>query len=406
MKPTWGRTDLSAGLALVAVFCMLAAVAQADTRDQAKRIHDRIAGVPPDEATLTLMADDIERGDPMQAAMRATDAPEFYGVTLKNFAAPWTNRERNVFVPLNDYTATVIGMVRDELDFRLVLSADVLYVGTGDGVPAYSPASNAHYAALEARGADLGAVLRRESQAALTGIPPDATAGVLTTRAAARAFFIAGTNRAMFRFTLVNHLCNDLEQVMDVARPPDRIRQDVSRSPGGDSRVFLNNCVGCHAGMDPLAQAFAFYDYAYDRDADPEGEFGVLRYNGPGEIDPVTGTRVVRKYFNNASTFPHGFVTPDDTWSNYWREGPNSLLGWDESLPGAGSGAKSMGEELAHSDAFAQCQVRKVFENVCLRPPRDGGDRAQVESMVSAFRSEGYNLKRVFAASAVYCMGD
>jgi hypothetical protein len=210
----------------------------------------------------------------------------------------------------------------------------------------------------------------------------------------------------MFRFTLVNHLCTDLEQVMDVARPPDRIRQDVSRSPGGDSRVFLNNCIGCHAGMDPLAQAFAYYDYAYDRDTDPEGEFGVLRYNGPGAIDPVTGTRVVRKYFNNASTFVHGFVTSDDTWSNYWREGPNSLLGWDESLPGAGSGAKSMGEELAHSEAFAQCQVRKVFENVCLRPPRDGGDRAQVDSMVSAFRSEGYNLKRVFAASAVYCMGD
>jgi hypothetical protein len=93
MKPTWGRPDLSAGLALLVIFCVLAAVAQADTRDQAKRIHDRIAGVPPDDATLTLMADDIERGDPLRAALRATEAPEFYGVTLKNFAAPWTNRE-------------------------------------------------------------------------------------------------------------------------------------------------------------------------------------------------------------------------------------------------------------------------------------------------------------------------
>jgi hypothetical protein len=127
MKPTWGRPDLSAGLALLAIFCVLAAVAQADTRDQAKRIHDRIAGVPPDDATLTLMADDIARGDPLRAALRAAEAPEFYGVTLRNFAAPWTNREGNVFVPLNDYTATVIGMVRDELDFRLVLSGDLIY---------------------------------------------------------------------------------------------------------------------------------------------------------------------------------------------------------------------------------------------------------------------------------------
>jgi hypothetical protein len=406
MKSTWGRPDLAASIALLAIFCVLSAVAHATSRDQAKRIHDRIAGVPPDEATLNRMADDIARGDPMRAALRATEAPEFYDVTLKNFAAPWTNREGNVFVPLNDYTATVIGMVRDELDFRLLLSGDILYVGSGPNLPAYSPADNAHYAALEASGAKLRDVLRRESQSALGGIPADATAGVMTTRAASRAFFIAGTNRAMFRFTLVNHLCKDLEQVMDVTRPPDRIRQDVSRSPGGDSRVFLNNCIGCHSGMDPLAQAFAYYDYAYDRETDPEGESGMLVYNGLGAADPVTGSRVVSKYFNNASTFPHGFVTPDDAWSNYWREGPNSVLGWDGSLPGSGAGAKSLGEELANSDAFAQCQVQKVFENVCLRPPRDAGDRAQVESMVSAFRSEGYNLKRVYAASAVYCMGD
>ena len=80
-----------------------------------------------------------------------------------------------------------------------------------------------------------------------TGLPPDATAGVLTSRAAAQAFFVAGTNRAMFRFTLMNHLCNDLEQLNDTTRAPDRIRQDVSRSPGGDSRIFLNSCVGCHS---------------------------------------------------------------------------------------------------------------------------------------------------------------
>jgi len=405
MRPTRAFHQLSAGLALLVIFCVLSAVASADSRSQAKRIHDRIAGVPPDEATLALMAADIDRGDTLGAALRAAEAPEFYGVTLRNFAAPWTNRERNVFVPLNDYTATVIGMVRDELDFRLLLSGDIVYVGTGEGVPAYSPASNRHYEVLDERGADLKVVLRRETQSSLTGIPPDATAGVMTTRAAARAFFIAGTNRAMFRFTLLNHLCTDLDQVMDITRPPDRIRQDVSRSPGGDSRVFLNNCIGCHAGMDPLAQAFAYYDFQYDRDADPEGANGRLRYNDLGAVDPVTGSRVVAKYFNNASTFAQGFVTPDDAWDNYWREGVNGLLGWDQGLVGSGRGARSMGEELAHSDAFAQCQVRKVFENVCLRPPRDAGDRTQIDTMVGAFRNEGYNLKRVFAASAAYCMG-
>jgi hypothetical protein len=94
---------------------LLAPAGWSDSRDQAKRIHDRIAGVPPDEATLSEMATAIDDGDAVGAAFIATEAPEFYNVTLKNLAAPWTNEFQNVFVPLNDYIATIIGMVRDGL---------------------------------------------------------------------------------------------------------------------------------------------------------------------------------------------------------------------------------------------------------------------------------------------------
>ena len=372
----------------------------ADSRDQAKRMHDRIAGVPPSAATLNAMQAAIDGGDPLSAALLATQEPEFYSITLRNFAAPWTNRDSSVFVPLDDYIATIIGMVRDDLDFRGILHEDILY--TGASGPAYAANNNAHYEALE--NADLQAELQRTTQSAVTSLPSQATAGVMTTRSAAKAFFIDGTNRAMFRFTMVNHLCNDMEQVHDVTRSPDRIRQDVSRSPGGDSRVFLNNCIGCHSGMDPMAQAFAYYDYSYDDEADPDGENGSIVYNGTGSTDPVTGTRVVAKYFNNANNFEYGYQTTDDSWSNYWRNGPNKLLGWDSALTGSGSGAKSMGQELANSQAFAQCQVEKVFENVCLRQPSDAADRAQVSSMVSSF-SSGYSLRQTFAEAAVYCRG-
>ena len=70
---------------------LLTPAAIADSRDQAKRIHDRIAGVPPDETTLTAMADAIDNNNAVGAAMMATEAPEFYNVTLKNLAAPWSN---------------------------------------------------------------------------------------------------------------------------------------------------------------------------------------------------------------------------------------------------------------------------------------------------------------------------
>jgi hypothetical protein len=361
----------------------------ADSRTQAKRMHDRLAGVPPTATVLDSMAADLAAGRDVDAAYKAMEHRAFYDVTLKNFAMPWTNRDQTVFAPLNDYVATVIGMVRDDVPFNLLLSEDILYVGSGGGVPAFSPSSNAHYEALESSNANLKTALTRTTQSAATGLPPDATAGVMTSRAAAQAFFVAGTNRAMFRYTLMNHLCVDLEQVQDPTRPPDRVRQDVSRSPGGDSRLYLNNCVACHAGMDPLAQAFAYYDY------DEAG--GQIVYTA-GQVRP--------KYFNNDDTFRPGYSTPDDHWDNYWRQGRNALLGWDASLPGRGQGAKSMGRELAGTERFARCQVEKVFRNVCFRAPSDAEDRARVDAMTASFKSNGYRLKRVFAEAATYCVGE
>ena len=310
---------------------------------------------------------------------------------------PWTNEDFDVFQPLNDYTATVIGLVRDEADFRELLYGDVIYVGTTP--PAmYADSNNTHYEQLEASGDDLGdpAVLQRRTQSAVTGIDAAGVAGIFTTRAAARAFFLDGTNRAMFRFTLVNHLCTDLEQIKDFSRPTDRIRQDVSRSPGGDSRIFLNNCVGCHAGMDPLAQAFAYYEWDY-KDADPmtedDPDAGRLVYT-PGVVQP--------KYHINDNTFQEGYRTPDEQWVNYWRLGPNSgRIGWDPALPGAGAGAASMGRELAHSDAFAYCQVKKAFRTVCLREPAPA-DRTAIDATAVRFKSTG-NMKQVFAEMAVHC---
>jgi hypothetical protein len=381
------RTAVVTGALLLALQAWFAAVA--GPREQARRLHDRLAGVPPSASVLDQMTSDITANNAQAAAQLAMADSNFYNVTLRNFVAPWTNRDRSVFVPLNDYTATVIGMVRDDVDFSTVLSADLLYVGNAAGAPAYSPANNDHYQYLDANNVDLKTALQPATQSGLLGLPVAATAGIMTTRAAAQAFFIAGTNRAMFRFTMINYLCRDLEQLQDSSLPPDRIRQDVSRSPGGDSRVFLNNCVTCHDGMDPLAQAFAYYNF--------DATAGRLVYTA-GAVQP--------KYLINSDNFKSGFVTTDDHWDNYYRHGANQVLGFDAALPGTNSGAKSMGQELAHSDAFAQCQVEKVFRAVCLREPGNAADRQQVSDIKSRFRTTGYKLKQVFADAAIYCMGN
>ena len=359
-------------------------------------MYERLTGTPPSEAVLNSLETRVGTGS--TAELEATAAyiidpardtsKNFYTVTLKNFATPWTNRDQSVFAPLNDYSATVIGLVREDVDFRQVLFDDVVYIGSGSGIPPYSPTSNAHYEALESNNVDLR-TLTRTTQSSLNGLPTTATAGVITSRAGAEAFFIDGTNRAMFRFTLLNHMCRDLEQVQDTTLPPDRIRQDVTRSPGGDSSVFNNNCVGCHTVMDSMAQAFAHYDF--------DETVGRLVYT-QGQVQP--------KYLINADNFKQGYVTPNDAWENRMRLRDSdtvSVLGWAAG-PGSGNGAKSMGQELAYSGAFAQCQAEKAYRKVCFRSPSTLAEHNAVKSIGINFQNSG-SMRTVFAQVAAQCAG-
>jgi hypothetical protein len=363
--------------------------------EQARRIYERLDGVPPSSQVLQTMANDIINNTNgnglLAAAVVATTpatAPDFYDATLKEFINPWTNRNQSAFVPFNDYTATVIGMIRDDVPFNTVLSANVLYTVNAPNLPPPSAANNDHYATAEANGVDFSTALTATTQTAVYGTPALGVSGIWTTRAGAAAYFVLGTNRAQFRFTMLNYLCHDMQLVMDNTRPTDRVRQDVARSPGGDSRVFLNNCAGCHSGMDPMAQAFAYYDFSTTTNQ--------MVYT-PGQVQP--------KYVKNPQNFPWGFVTPDDTWRNRWRTGPNADLGWAGNLPGSGEGAAALGQELENTTAFANCQVVKVFQTVCMRAPTSSADQATVANIQALFVQSNYDLKQVFQQSAAACAG-
>jgi len=157
--------------AIAALLTAVSAIpANAGDREQARRIHDRIAGVPPTDAVLSQMesamlgtnaacanyGNGFGVSNDECAAYIAMDDVNFYNVTLKNFAAPWTNRDQSVFVPLNDYVATVIGLIRDDEPFNQLLSRDITYVGRNGVVPAAASANNNdHYAQLEANNVNL-----------------------------------------------------------------------------------------------------------------------------------------------------------------------------------------------------------------------------------------------------------
>ena len=359
--------------------------AHADVSQEAYRVYNRLNGVPPSSQVLTKMVDEFNQGNSLNAALIAIDDEQgrFYRSTVRKMVAPWTNESGAVRVPLNDFTATVMGIIRDELPYHRVLWDDIIYTVDAP-LPDYSLRNNDHYQQAEEQGLDLRQKLKLAQPSLLTRLNADTVSGVLTSYSFARAFYNAGTNRAAVRFSFKPFLCMDVEQLSDVTRPDNRVRRDVSRAPGGDSSVYKSKCVGCHAGMDALAGAFAYLDYNDDD--------GLI-------FNPLA---VGQKFNRNEHEFPYGYITHDDSWKNLWVHGPNHVLGWKGQTEG--SGVKSYGYMLSQSQQFARCSVTQVLSTVCQLEEGAAETQSLIDQLSLSFAKD-YNLKRVFAQAALACRG-
>jgi hypothetical protein len=349
-------------------------------RESAIKMHNRLTGVPPRADVLDQMELLIGQGRAEEAATIAMSNKNFINVVLKNWVKAWSNRDQTPRVPLNDYVATVLGVVRDDMPFNTVLFDDVLYTVNGSPT-AYSAENNDHYDQAEKNGIDLKANLVRQVQSAMNGIPSSATSGVITTRMSAENLFSMGTNRRVNRFTFINFMCNDYEQLHDISIPDYRVRRDVERNPGGDSRTYKNTCVGCHAGQDALGGAYAFYDYDGKK----------LVYT-PGSVAPKINKNV---------NFRDGFLTVDDSWINTWVIGNNARLGWKGAT--SGKGAKAINMMFARSHGFAQCMAKKVFKLVCMKDAESTVDKNFVEQKAIEFES-GYSMKKLILKTSAGCL--
>lgn len=361
----------------------LLSTAWADSRSVAVKLHNRLTGVPPTSQVKQQMANLIDQGRANEAAEMAIESPYFYNLKAKNWVKTWTNESRSNRVTFNDYVATVLGMIRDDVPFNQVLTSNILYVGR-DGlanVDAYNRENNEHYKDLEERSYNLKDVLVRRNQSEFNQISD--TAGIITTRASGEAFFSAGTNRRMTRFLFINFLCRDFEALHDITIPDIYVRRDVERNPGGDSRTFKNQCVGCHAGQDALGGAWAYYDY--------DGRKVVY---SPGSV---------RSKINKNVFYPEGHVVTDDAWVNLWTTGQNSTLGWGSTT--SGNGARSFGQMIVESEAFGECMAQRAFELACTRSPMSEEEKSQVKELGSEFMTSlSYNMKKLIAQTAVKCV--
>ena len=382
-------------------------------------IHNRIAGVPPNPSTdvLARMTRAIQQSPGEvgleNAAKIAMENPYFYDLVLKNWVKPWSNAEKSNRVPLNDYVTTIVGAIRDSdipgKPFSRILYDDFVYVGpaTGNEDNNFSRKTNNHYDALESSNVSLSnraqVIERKQSEAINTetvnnqdlldvsnmlvgGV--NGAAGVLTSRASGDAYFDMGTNRRVTRFALINFMCNDYEDIHDTSLPNTRIRKDVERTPGGDSRTFLTKCIGCHSGQDGLGGAFAYYDY--------NNETNALEFT-PGQV---------ASKMTHLPAYSNGYQTVDDSWINYWGEFSvhNKKLGFKP--PFKGRGIASLGRSISESRGFSLCMAKKVFKLMCVRPPLTEDDGFITKMADSLESGNQYNMKKVFSSTVAYCVED
>ncbi|MCK6599325.1 MAG: hypothetical protein L6Q37_13250, partial [Bdellovibrionaceae bacterium] len=197
-------------------------LSQVKVNDQllkASEIYNRLTGVktPIYNPILQQIAAKLDSQDPIGAAALLTEHPLFYNITVKNFAAKMSNRDETINVPLNDFTATIVGATRDNLNSKTLLYENYYY--QADPSKAAVPSddvddllkSNNHYEALDRGDFDLKAVLvKKTPQLVFDGtsaVSNPTPAGLLTTRQWAAAHFLAGTNRRAVEFTLREFTC-------------------------------------------------------------------------------------------------------------------------------------------------------------------------------------------------------
>ena len=363
-------------------------------------VYKRLASIPPASADVETWAQAyVAAQDPAAkkaalyaVAEAATQSDFFYSRTVMNFADPETN-EGEELLPrnLSDYTATIVGFIRDELDYRLILSDDVVYIpNAGLNLP-YSAQNNESYATLEEQvilgQQPLAASLTQTTQTAVTGLPLQA--GIYTLRGYGSVFYQDGTNRAPFRYTYINYLCHDMEELSDVTRPDIYVRRDVDRTPGGDGEKFRTECVGCHAGMDPQTKAFAYMNFEI---TDEENNISQITYSNT----PVA------KVNQNNDTFPNGATVEDDAWLNIWYEGANAEAGWSKTIK-SGNGPKSWGQAMADTEMFPKCMAKRVYKVVCLGDASTNSAKATISTLSNQFKEDGYNMKKLFHNTAATC---
>ena len=396
----------------------LPAAGQSLQENLALALYRRIAGVKVglDDPRIQEMAQKIQEGELEQAASIATEDKNFLGITVREFAAKMSNRDLVVSAPLTDFVASIVGMVRDGVDAREMLTGDFYYAAdpakianVPNDLVADFLKSNNHYEFLQENNADLEEVLTRAEQKLVGGngraVPHRDPAGVLTSRSFMEAHATDGTNRRLVEYTMKAFTCLDIKQWSDSSGSDIYVGRDVDRFPEGSNHRFQTSCKACHSGMDAMRPAFAMVDFddGYLKYVGLQSPVDITKRSNPDddEVDEneiaVDEWGVPYKFTRATDTFPEGYIVKSDSWINLATEPrQQGLFGWRTSTSGKGIG--DLGQMVAESRGFSRCMVQRVFESVCKRS--FSSEEKPLKNLLTDKFEENYDLKKLFVSVA------
>lgn len=252
----------------------------------AKKLYERMTGVKASAKNVELqkVISLVAAGKNTEAARYITTTPDFLNVQVKNFALRLSNKDNSVNVGFNDFAALVAGVVRDNKDFRDILTSEYYYDIAGTATDADQRTrylNQTNFSVVETSYMDLTKALtyhpkqqlvvksadtsitqaERSSTPFVTTADNPEPAGVFTTRTFAERALSGGTNRRAVDFTMNQFLCVTMAEAADSNASDQYIGRDVERFPGGDHNKFLTSCKSCHSVMDAMRPAFGKMDY-------------------------------------------------------------------------------------------------------------------------------------------------
>lgn len=362
-------------------FLLFFSLPKASATITAGQLYERLTGVPLslNDPKFSALEKLLGAGKFVEAAHLVTEEEHFYSVTVRDWASAFSNQTETTLVPFSDFEALVIGVTRDNLDARSLLTGDFRYEADPKKVslPEPSPKNNVHYEVIESKRLSLRDILIRRT-------PQwdhfSEAAGLLTTRRWAEEHYRGGTNRRAVRFAFQEFLCAPIAQWKNASLSDFYIRRDIDRKPAGIAMTFQTECRACHAPMDALGGAFANFDFV-------AGNF----VGSPDWIAP--------KMYQNSDVYPKGHQVSNAGWLNLLHSPGDTSFGWRTSLEG--TGVHAFGEMLSHSSAFSHCLTKKVFEKVCRRKTTEA-DKQTMNQMADLFEKDAYSLRRLFERVAIH----